>query len=132
MYAELLETLHGLKRHTHYYIEHYHSDPADNKKQAEMSRIWSDCSAKLERLEDLASFRLSNRAVRILEDYRKEEAAAVQKNTYDWAQGPLDAIKRCLVELKQEARSRTATQFTNSIPRETPLFSQTRQRLPQG
>ncbi len=104
MYAELLETLHGLKRYTESYMERSQSDSDDKEKQTEMNRIWKECSAKLSRLEDLASFQLSDRAVGILEEYRKEKAAARQEDTYQWAEGDLLAVEHCLQKLKREAK----------------------------
>jgi hypothetical protein len=104
MYAELLETLHGLKRYTESYIERYQTDVDDKEKQAEIDRIWKECSAKLSRLEDLASFQLSDHAVGILEEYRKEKAAARHEDTYQWAEGDLLAIENCLEKLKSEAK----------------------------
>lgn len=104
MYAELLETLHGLKRYTDSYIERYQTDLDDKEKQAEIDRIWKECSAKLSRLEDLASFQLSDRAVTILEEYRKEKAAARHEDTYQWAEGDSLAVEHCLEKLKREAK----------------------------
>lgn len=104
MYSELFETLHGLKRHTEFYIERWQTGSDDIEKDAEVSQIWKDCSAKLSRLEDLASFQLSARAVTILEEYRKEKAAARHENTYEWAEGDLLAAEHCLEKLKQEAK----------------------------
>jgi hypothetical protein len=104
MYSELLETLHGLKRYTASYIDRYQTDSDDKEKQAEIDRIWKDCSAKLSQLEDLASFQLSDRAVRILEEYRKEKAAARHEDTYQWAEGDLLAVEHCLEKLKREAK----------------------------
>jgi hypothetical protein len=104
MYGELLETLHGLKRYTESYIERYQTDLDDKEKLAEIDRIWKECSAKLSRLEDLASFQLSERAVSILEEYRKEKAAARHEDTYQWAEGDLLAVEHCLEKLKREAK----------------------------
>jgi hypothetical protein len=103
MYAELLETLHGLKRYTESYLERYHSD-SDKEGQDEINRIWKECSAKLSRLEDLASFQMSNRAVAILRDYSKDCAAARSENTYEWAEGDLVAVEDCFEKLKSEAK----------------------------
>jgi hypothetical protein len=104
MYAELLETLHGLKRYTESYIEQSQTDSNDKEKQAEIDRIWKECSAKLSRLEDLASFQLSDHAVSILKEYRKEKAAARHGDTYQWAEGDLLAVEHCLEKLKHEAK----------------------------
>src|SRR5438477_13173117 len=53
MYAELLETLHGLKRYTESCIERSQTDSDDKQNEAEIDRIWKECSAKLNHLEDL-------------------------------------------------------------------------------
>jgi hypothetical protein len=47
MYADLLETLHGLKRYTESYIERWQTDSDDKEKEAEVNRIWKECSATL-------------------------------------------------------------------------------------
>ena len=104
MYAELFETLHGLKRYTESYIERYQTDSDEKEKQAEIDRIWRECSAKLSRLEDLASFQLSERAVSILEEYRKEKAVARHEDTDQWSEGGLLAVEHCLEKLKWEAK----------------------------
>ncbi len=55
-------------------------------------------------MEDLASFQLSERAVRILEEYRKQKAAARHEDNYQWAEGDLIAAELCLEKLKREAK----------------------------
>jgi hypothetical protein len=103
-YAELLETLHGLKKYNATFIERYHEDSADKARQDEMNAIWKECSTKLSRLEDLASFQLSDRAVTLLNDYRRERNAARSDDFYEWAEGDPAAVKRCLENLKREAK----------------------------
>jgi hypothetical protein len=104
-YAELLETLHGLKKYTSAFIDQYHEESTDDERQKEMNAIWKECSAKLSRLEDLASFQLSDRAVALLEEYRQErQAARSNDDFYEWAEGNLAAVERCLERLKEEAK----------------------------
>lgn len=103
-YAELLESLHHLKKYYSEHLDSYHDQRENEEKDQELSAIWKDSSMKLSRLEDLASFHLSARAVDILSTYRKERAAARSDNTYEWIDGDLAATNACLEALKQEAK----------------------------
>src|SRR5438552_2741952 len=92
-YSQLLETLHHLKKYASEHLDRYHDpDSSDGEKLKELSTIWKDCSAKLSRLEDLASFHLSARAVDILSSYRTQRAKVRnEENTYEWIEGDLAA-----------------------------------------
>src|SRR5947208_5870044 len=105
IYSELLETLYHLKKYASEHLDHYcDPDSIDEANEKELQILWRESSAKLGRLEDLASFHLSARAVQILADYRRERAKARDpSNFYEWIDGDL-AAKKCLEALKNEAK----------------------------
>jgi hypothetical protein len=62
-------------------------------------------SAKLDRLEDLASFHLSQQAVEVLAKYRRRVNAARNLENYlEWIEEDLAATSECLDALKREAK----------------------------
>lgn len=105
-YSQLLETLHHLKRYASEHLDQYHLEKSvDDATQKHLEATWKDSSAKLNRLEDLASFHLSATAVEILATYRKDRAEAMKgESFYEWIEGSLDAANRCLEALKHEAK----------------------------
>ena len=106
MYSRLLETLHHLKN---YAAEHYEDqinpDYITDEKRKELTKDWKKFSREFTKLQDLASFHLSNEAVAILDQYEKKKAEARKSDSiFDWVDGDLAAVSECLEELKKAAK----------------------------
>ncbi|POP50991.1 hypothetical protein [Zhongshania marina] len=105
-YSNLLEALHHLKN---YASEHYEGQllrkDMNEEKREELTSDWKKYSRELRKLMDLASFQLSDKAVEILDLYSKEKTEAEQSDDiYDWIDGDLAAVTKCLDNLKIEAK----------------------------
>lgn len=106
MYSNLLETLHHLKN---YAAEHqegqFNSNHISDEKREELTRDWNRFSREFAKLNDLASFQLSNEAVAILDRYNKKRAEARESiDIFDWIDKDLVAASECLEELKKVAK----------------------------
>ena len=57
-------------------------------------------------LLDLASFHLSNDAVAVLDEYEKNKPVSACKSNdiFEWIDGDLVAVSKCLEELKMAAK----------------------------
>lgn len=105
-YSSLLEALHHLKN---YAAEHYDSQfsykAMNEEKKKELSDDWRRFSREMNKLSDLAAFRVSSESVTILEEYRrKKEVARNSEDLFDWIEGDLEAVKECLTKLTAAAK----------------------------
>ena len=105
-YSSLLEALHHLKN---YAAEHYENqfihESINEEKQKELTDDWKKFTRELNRLSDLAAFRLSAESVTILEEYRRKKLDARQsEDVFDWIEGDLEAAKECLTKLTAAAK----------------------------
>jgi hypothetical protein len=107
MYSSLLETLHRIKNYTEEIYEG-EIDPSyiTVEKKEELARDWKMFSRDFAKMIDLASFHLSNEAVAILDQYKKEKTIAHKSDTiFECIDGDLAAVSKCLENLKKAAKN---------------------------
>jgi len=106
IYGKLFEALHHLKKYALEHLDAYelHREIPENKKK-ELEEDWKKFSREFEQLYDLASFQLSNGAVKVLDKYdRKKKSAANCEDLYEWIDNDAAATIECLKELSVEAK----------------------------
>ncbi len=106
MYSKLLDTLHHLKNYaSEYYENQLNPNHLSDEKRIELTNEWKKFSRKFAKLQDLASFHLSYRAVNILEEYKSSKIEARRlDNIFDMVDQDFAAISKCLEKLKEEAK----------------------------
>jgi len=107
VYGQLFEALHHLKKYAleHLDAEESHREiPKEKKKELESN--WKIFSHEFDKLYDLSSFQLSEKAVAILDEYKKKKKDAENsENLYEWIDADAAAAIECLKELSIEAKS---------------------------
>lgn len=107
IYTRLFESLHHLKKYALEHLETYENgqDIPENKRK-ELNNDWKKFTREFDKLHDLASFQLSEEAVKILDDYKKQKKAAENhENVLDWIDDDAAAAIKCLELLSIEAKN---------------------------
>jgi hypothetical protein len=106
VYADILEALHHLKK---YSLEHLDAEqqrkeiPPEKIKELDSDR--KAFAREFDRLYDLASFQLSHKAVRILQEYRNNRIRVDEPvSVYELIENDADAAIDCLTKLTTEAK----------------------------